>query len=818
MTKAFDYALQFADELGFKVFPVKPLDKLPLTDRGFKDASSEATQLLEWNRKWPTANWAVATGLKSGILIIDIDGQQGSEWWDDQWFEPGVEVITPRGGRHIYYAYTDESVDISIGQKAFHSQIDWRGNGGYALLPGSATSSSVNSTNGDGEYVGTLGRFPALPKSVIDIIPERKVIERDTEDLDVEGKPNEESEGGKRVIKGALDRLDALPKPWRPGAGYHETQFNVACHLWRIARSKHYALREEQAYRLFMQHAPVNPEAKEDLQTKRWNSAREATEGEAAEHPGDVPVRLPAADLLDKFPGDKIDRLFWESRNIRDVKDLIRELRHAGADKQEAYSVSYESAAMKGMRERNPTGSGSSWAQVVAEYANIANHDEPEESSEPEDEQAGDDIPATTPPSKLPAVTKMKTLLTDEERESVKDHPNFIDRYAAISKDLFSEPNMPLVYLNAWLALSAGVGDKGRIYEDGKATPLSLWGLLVAESAAGKGDAKNIYRDCTGRMRRGGFGEVNIGSDVSAEGINRALAERDGSVSVLMRDEAASLLRGLKNPRDHYYKLRDLVLDLYDGKGTRSTRVDSDLEKIGQDFDSTFNMWLQTTWDGATTALDAEDINTGFIGRLLFAIGDPPKITRESLKMTPASEFQVSIGGVNPMIVSLSDGVKTRFSPADSNKLMTWDDEVAERHVDAREALYNYVRNHEMRDKLRGIMLRLGQNLMKAACLIALSEGRTEVVMTDLLIALRSGEYWFRDCMKMVDGIGQTEPRKRINALVSFVAIAPRTRAAILKSAAFKNLTSRDILDTIDRAESEGLIIKPKGTEKWQIQ
>lgn len=818
MTKAFDNAIKFAEELGFKVFPVKPMGKLPLTPRGFKDASNDPMQLLEWNRKWPTANWAVATGIESGILIIDIDGEQGSDWWDEQWFPSGVEVVTPRGGRHIYYAYTDPSIDISIGQKAFHTQIDWRGNGGYALLPGSATSSEADSTYGDGEYVGKLADFPELPQGVIDLIPERKIIERDSEDLDVEGKPEVESEGGKRVIKGALDRLDALPVPWRKGAGYHETQFNVACHLWRIARSKHYALTEEQAYRLFMQHAPVNPEAREDLQTKRWNSAREATEGEAAEHPGEVPVRLPSAELLDKFPDSKIDRLFWESRTVGDVKDLIRALRSAGADRQEAYSVSYDSAGMKGMRERNPTGNGSSWSLVAAEYANVAMPDDDEDGPESEDEQAGEDIPAA--PSKRPAVSPMKRLMTDEEREIIEDYPNFIDRYVAVNKDMFSEPNLPLVYLNAWMALSVGIGDRGRIVEEGKTTPLNLWGLNIAQSGSGKGDAKNGFINTTRYMRVGAdFGTVDVGDDISAEGLNKVLADpmREASSSVMTLDEADAVLRAFKNPKDYYYKLGKLLLRLYDGRGTRSVRSGTDVEDAGTSYESSFNMWLQTTIDGAMSSMDDRDVKSGLIGRLIFAIGNPPRITRDSLRIRLASEEQVSQGGVNPMVRSLAEGAKTRFGPSAIGQRMHFSDDVNDRLVDARMALLEAFKGGNQ-EEAKIITLRLGMNILKGACLIALSEGRTEVVMTDLLIALRSGEYWLRDLIRMLEGMGQTDQRKIIDDIVAFIATKPRLDSEILKMPSMKNVDQRDVQSALSRAESEGLIIKPKGNKKWEIQ
>ena len=39
--------------------------KHPLIKRGFKNASLDANQILEWHQKWPQANWGMRTGSAS---------------------------------------------------------------------------------------------------------------------------------------------------------------------------------------------------------------------------------------------------------------------------------------------------------------------------------------------------------------------------------------------------------------------------------------------------------------------------------------------------------------------------------------------------------------------------------------------------------------------------------------------------------------------------------------------------------------------------------------------------------------------------------
>lgn len=817
-------AIHYAEELGFKVFPIQPNGKKPAIKNahpegdelrgickgecgklghGFRDARSDVNWIMAMGRKYPDCNWAVATGIESGVFLVDIDADDASEWWDELWLPDGEEVQTPSGGRHIYYAYTDADLDLVSTVKKIHPNLDTRGNGGYALLPGSKTSHHVDPSNADGEYVGKLTRnMPEVPEGVLAILPEARTTTRVTE-KEVEGleKPTVESEGGKRAIKSQLDILDALPRPWHKGAGYHDAKFGVACFLWRMVRSPYYAITEDQAYELFMEHAPVNEQRQDDVNTGLWNEARIITTGQAAEHPGDVPIRLDAIELLDKFPGSRIERLFWESKKVGEVKELIRELRAEGATEQEAYSISWGASAMKSIRDRDPGGRATTWGWVVDIYS------VPDKAPA----AAGEDI---VPVALDRPARDRPTLLTDDERDIVRDYPNFIDRYIEMCQELFAEPNMPLAYLNAWLSLSSGVGDRARLYLKGKNVPLSLWGLPIAESAAGKGDMKGVFKDTTGRMRRGGFGEINLGGDASAEALNKALVERDGSVALFFTDEAAAHLRGFKDPRNFWYKLSRLALDLYDGAGSAALRVGTDAADVGADFQVTFNMWLQTTWASASSILDNEDIESGFVGRLLVAIGDPPKITDESLSMDAASEFQVSLGGINPLTASLADGVKTRFSPDKKNQAMTWGDDVRLRHIQARKDALKFISGHPQESHLRGVMLRVTENFFKGAALLALSEGRLQIEMTDLLLALKSGEYWLRDCMRLVEAIGSSEMRKQIETLVRYIAVKPRTRAEILNSSPLKNLRTQDLVGIIERCEAEGLIMKGKD-DKW---
>ena len=103
-----EHAYEFAS-LGMPVFPIEPGGKIPLTRKGFKDATTDHDQILRWSKKHPNCNWAIATGERSGILVLDIDPRNGGiESIKDLVAEHGVLPLGPTvktggGGFHHYF-------------------------------------------------------------------------------------------------------------------------------------------------------------------------------------------------------------------------------------------------------------------------------------------------------------------------------------------------------------------------------------------------------------------------------------------------------------------------------------------------------------------------------------------------------------------------------------------------------------------------------------------------------------------------------------------------------------------------------------------
>jgi hypothetical protein len=107
MPTELDAALEYAQQ-GIPVFPCNPLDKKPLTPKGFKDASKDAAPIRAWWQRWPNAMIGAPTGPISGMWVVDLDLDparkiDGKAALDQLIAQRGpipetLKTVTPRGG------------------------------------------------------------------------------------------------------------------------------------------------------------------------------------------------------------------------------------------------------------------------------------------------------------------------------------------------------------------------------------------------------------------------------------------------------------------------------------------------------------------------------------------------------------------------------------------------------------------------------------------------------------------------------------------------------------------------------------------------
>ncbi len=142
MSERLEAAQRYAAH-GWPVFPCAPGEKVPVTRRGFLDASTDPDRICSWWKSDPDRNVAIATGTP-GPDVVDVDqhGEAGNGFaaWNrasraGMVSHPQAIIRTPSGGMHAYFTGTGQRSGKITGQ-----HLDFRARGGYVLAPPSAVA------------------------------------------------------------------------------------------------------------------------------------------------------------------------------------------------------------------------------------------------------------------------------------------------------------------------------------------------------------------------------------------------------------------------------------------------------------------------------------------------------------------------------------------------------------------------------------------------------------------------------------------------------------------------------------------------------
>lgn len=144
-----DAALNLAGR-GWRVFPVatptadggcscgKPCStpgKHPRVKAWDQEATTDEAMIRRWWKRWPDANIGIATGVASGLVVVDVDAEgAGTPWLNE--LPDTIEAVTGSGGRHILFQHPGGDQQIGNRQKLEQQKgVDIRGDGGYIVAP-----------------------------------------------------------------------------------------------------------------------------------------------------------------------------------------------------------------------------------------------------------------------------------------------------------------------------------------------------------------------------------------------------------------------------------------------------------------------------------------------------------------------------------------------------------------------------------------------------------------------------------------------------------------------------------------------------------
>lgn len=116
-------------EKGWSIIPIKPREKSPLllSWAEFQERLPTEEEVVNWFAKWPNANIAIVTGKVSGLIVVDIDSQEGEKYYGNI----KTAISSTGKGRHLYFKHPGPEVEIN---RNFPG-IDIQGERAYVLAP-----------------------------------------------------------------------------------------------------------------------------------------------------------------------------------------------------------------------------------------------------------------------------------------------------------------------------------------------------------------------------------------------------------------------------------------------------------------------------------------------------------------------------------------------------------------------------------------------------------------------------------------------------------------------------------------------------------
>jgi hypothetical protein len=137
----------------WRLLVCKPRSKEPLTAHGVKDATSDPEVIAEWRRRWPDANWAVATG-RPGPMALDIDDQAATPADVLKAVARAPRTASARGGCAFFEGTDARTIVLDYGEL--------RGVGSYQMIP-----PSIHPTGKAYVWIQEPhGKLPTVPKLV----------------------------------------------------------------------------------------------------------------------------------------------------------------------------------------------------------------------------------------------------------------------------------------------------------------------------------------------------------------------------------------------------------------------------------------------------------------------------------------------------------------------------------------------------------------------------------------------------------------------------------------------------------------------------
>lgn len=402
-------------------------------------------------------------------------------------------------------------------------------------------------------------------------------------------------------------------------------------------------------------------------------------------------------------------------------------------------------------------------------------------------------------------------FISESERERVNAHTTFIDHFVAWVHTRSPLSDVRLRRTTAYMLLSntlAGCGyitpQFGRVYPN-------LWILSIGETSTSKKTTVLHLHDELLKHYESLSGETAfVANSFSIEKLNKELGERDGKVSLVVQDEIQGKFKEW-NTKQWQTGVKDSLNSLYNGTVETAIRQNKDAGQSKKGVMTIFNFYGMGTPDEIAKELTIEDFQSGFMMRWLVSVAQPATVSVEdarlNLRRRDDSKTHTT-DGVDKHAQELAKKLfmsSAKVQQAYPDKYLDFTDEALDRFQQWQDHMHTYASRNRDNKYLRPMIERLKINALKASALLAMSEGRGDIELIDILTVLEQSELWFADQQQLISSVSASSFQRQCNDVLVFVAQRDgRNRANLLRK--FNNYRPREVDEMLESLMQQGLI------------
>lgn len=420
-------------------------------------------------------------------------------------------------------------------------------------------------------------------------------------------------------------------------------------------------------------------------------------------------------------------------------------------------------------------------------------------------ENPNERVEVETGKTAVPLKAERPSFLSPQEEDFVASHKTFVDRYV---EWVASRTDASPEYSRTWgyLLLSCVYGNRASIPTKWGDTKLNLWTLTLGETTiTRKSTAKNLFLNVLHKFEAETGEDIDVGSDFSAEGLNKVLGTRDGKPSLVWRDEVQGFFKEMFT-KNYLAGTVESLTDLYEGRvkvSLRATKGTSQTKRASV----LFNMMLLGIEEETAEVLTNKNFRSGFLTRFLWTIASTPEMTADRIALQQRSEDDYR--GEDPMVGEFVREFIAVLRKMPTSLTIYATPEMLERLNQWIGDALAMVKRSRNPKNMQPTVQRLAINIWKCAALLALHSRSERIELKHLLPVLKQAEEWYLALETMSNAIAASEFERQVNEVEGFILDGGGKR---LKSAIYRKFPARpmfvnewiEALIQQGRAEAQG--------------